>query len=78
MQVLSSHQSGSDFEHQARAAGLARQGNRRRLAVFGGVFVACLVAGQVWNYSRTELYRATARLQVVLPDAAALPPTPGV
>lgn len=74
MQVLSSRQTGADADGEQRAAGLARRGNRRRLAVFGGVFLLCLVAGQAWNYSRTELYRATARLQVVLPDAGGTPP----
>jgi uncharacterized protein involved in exopolysaccharide biosynthesis len=50
--------------------GVARRGNRRRLAVFAAVFVTSLLAGQAWNYSRADEYRASSRLQVNVPDAA--------
>ena len=47
----------------------ARRGNLRRLAVFAGVFVLALAAGQAWNFSRPVEYRASSRLQVELPEA---------
>lgn len=47
-----------------------RRGNRRRLAVFAAVFVTSLLAGQAWNFSRADEYRASSRLQVNVPDAA--------
>ncbi len=52
------------------AAHVARRGNRRRLAVFAAVFVTSLLAGQAWNFSRADEYRASSRLQVNVPDAA--------
>ena len=55
--------------HDDPPAGAARRGNRRRLAVFGGVFAVCLVAGQAWNFLRADVYRASSRLKIVLPDA---------
>jgi uncharacterized protein involved in exopolysaccharide biosynthesis len=45
-----------------------RLGNRRRLLVFGVTFAALLLAGQAWNFSRQADYRASTRLQVVLPE----------
>lgn len=51
-------------EHKARV----RKGNRRRLLVFGLVFGAIFIVGQAWNFSRQPDYRATTRLQVVLPE----------
>lgn len=48
----------------------ARRGNRRRLAVFGGVFLLAMLLGQGWNLSRPDQFRASMRLQVSLPNAA--------
>ncbi len=55
-------------------ARLARRGNRRRLAVFGGVFVVSLLVGQAWNLARPDQYRTESRLRISVPD----PGLPGV
>jgi len=47
----------------------ARRGNRRRLAVFAGVFGTALLLGQAWNYTRPDEFRASLRLQIGLPEA---------
>lgn len=54
---------------QGVAAGQARRGNRRRLAVFCGVAVLAFVVGQAWNYARADRYRASTLLQLSMPDA---------
>lgn len=55
---------------QAGAAmGQARRGNRRRLAVFGGVALLAFAVGQAWNYARPDRYRASTLLQLSVPDA---------
>ena len=46
--------------------------NRRRLAVFLGVFVLVAVVGLLWCFLRPAEYRATSRLQVT-PAVAVLP-----
>lgn len=56
---------------QAVAGASARRGNRRRLLVFGAVFVVLVAAGQLWNWSRPAQYKASTRLQVQLPASAA-------
>lgn len=48
--------------------GQVRRGNRRRLGVFGFTFLAVLLVGQAWNFSRPLEYRASTRLQLSLPD----------
>lgn len=50
------------------AARQVRQGNRRRLIVFGLTFVAGLLLGQAWNFSRASEYQTSTRLQVNLPE----------
>ena len=56
--------------HAARASGV-RRANRRRLAVFLGVFVVAAAVGLAWCFLRPAEYRATSRLQVT--PAAASP-----
>src|SRR5574337_327049 len=55
--------------------------SRRRLWVFGGVFLGVLLIGLVYTFARPAQYRAVARLQITPPVAleqAATPPsTPG-
>jgi succinoglycan biosynthesis transport protein ExoP len=46
----------------------AQRGNRRRLLVFGLTFLAALLIGQAWNFSRPAEFRASTRLQVNLPE----------
>lgn len=46
----------------------ARRGNRRRLWVFALTFLAVLLVGQAWNFSRPVEYRASTRLQLNLPE----------
>jgi polysaccharide biosynthesis transport protein len=46
------------------------KGNRRRLLVFVGTFVAAMLIGQAWNLGRVDEYRTSTRLQVKLSDAA--------
>ncbi|MEK8051880.1 hypothetical protein AACH10_16630 [Ideonella sp. DXS22W] len=53
----------------ALAVGQARRGNRRRLAVFGGVAVLAFAVGQAWNYARPDRFRAGTLLQLSVPDA---------
>ncbi len=55
---------GADPTDQAAA----RRGNRRRLLVFGLTFLAALLVGQAWNFSRPAEFRASTRLQVNLPE----------
>ena len=45
-----------------------RRGNRRRLWVFAVGFLAALLVGQAWNFSRPLEYRASTRLQLSLPE----------
>ena len=52
--------------HSAQAS--ARRGNRRRLLVFGLIFLLVLALGQAWNFSRPAEYRSSTRLQVNLPE----------
>jgi polysaccharide biosynthesis transport protein len=56
---------GLEAEESARRA---RQGNRRRLLVFGLTLAAALLVGQAWNFSRPSEYQASTRLQVNLPE----------
>jgi len=58
-------ESGPDAEDAARRA---RQGNRRRLLVFGLTLAAALLAGQAWNFSRQSEYQTSTRLQLSLPE----------
>lgn len=51
-------------------AATARRGNRRRLLVFGLTFLAALLVGQAWNFSRPALFRGSTRLQLSLPELA--------
>ena len=44
--------------------------SRRRLRVFLGTFLLCLVAGLVWDFQRPALYRASASLLTVAPPEA--------
>ena len=53
-----------------------RTANRRRLAVFLGVFVVAAAVGLAWCFSRPAEYRATSRLQVT-PATASLPAPAG-
>lgn len=46
----------------------ARRGNRRRLLVFAVTFLAALLVGQAWNFSRAAQYRSSTRLQLSLPE----------
>lgn len=46
----------------------ARRGNRRRLLVFALTFLAALLIGQAWNFSRPAQFRSSTRLQVSLPE----------
>lgn len=62
------HSDGSDALREGEQR--ARKGNRRRLWVFGSVFVLAMVVGQSWNFSRPHEYRTSTRIQVSLPDAA--------
>jgi polysaccharide biosynthesis transport protein len=50
------------------AARRVRQGNRRRLLVFGLTLAATLLVGQAWNFSRQAEYQTSTRLQVNLPE----------
>ena len=59
---------GVDDSPGPAAQASARRGNRRRLGVFGLVFLLALVAGQAWNFSRPAEYRASTRLQLNLPE----------
>lgn len=47
----------------------ARRGNRRRLLVFAVVFAVVMLAGQFWNLARPDVFQASTRLQISLPDA---------
>jgi uncharacterized protein involved in exopolysaccharide biosynthesis len=58
------------------ATAQARQGNRRRLIVFGLTFLAALLLGQAWNFSRPSEYEASTRLQVNLPELGRAGQTP--
>jgi uncharacterized protein involved in exopolysaccharide biosynthesis len=60
---------GTGADDSARDAKVAaRQGNRRRLLVFGLSFVIAFVAGQAWNFARPSEYRSSTRLQLNLPE----------
>ena len=52
----------------AEELGAATRGNRRRLLVFTITFAVCLIGGMTWNLSRPSVYRASARLQLKVPD----------
>ena len=69
MEVLTTRMAESAPNPSAGAHALARLGNRRRLVVFGGAFLVSLLLGQVWNFARSDVFRATSRLQISLPDA---------
>jgi len=56
------------------AAARAARGNRRRLQVFAGIFLLCLVVGMAWNLLRPAEYRALARIQLTLPALNSAPP----
>lgn len=60
----------ADLPDTAAAPGetAVRRGNRRRLWVFALTFLALMLAGQAWNFSRPVEYRATTRLQLNLPE----------
>ena len=47
------------------AAAAVHHRNRRRLAVFIGVFLFTLVPGLIWNLTRPPEYRASAKLKIV-------------
>ena len=59
---------GAGSSAEAQPAAVARRGNRRRLLVFAATFVAALVIGQIWNFSRAPEYLAQTRLQATLPE----------
>ncbi len=63
-----------DVAHDGSAA---RRGNRRRLLVFLGVFLPCLLVGTAWNLMRPAEYRTVARVQVTLPPLASSTPASG-
>jgi succinoglycan biosynthesis transport protein ExoP len=52
----------------AEELGAATRGNRRRLLVFTITFTVCLIGGMTWNLARPSVYRASARLQLKVPD----------
>ena len=66
MEVLTTRMAESAPNPSAGAHALARLGNRRRLVVFGGAFLVSLLLGQVWNFARSDVFRATSRLQISL------------
>jgi len=70
MNVLPPHIGSTDPGRDGEPARAVRRGNRRRLVVFAAVFMLSLLAGQAWNFSRADEYRASSRLQVNVPDAA--------
>ena len=57
---------------------VSKRGNRRRLLVFGIVFVIVMLAGQAWNFSRPDEFRTSTRLQISLSDATGATETVGV
>ncbi len=59
---------GGDGSPDPSAQASARRGNRRRLLVFGLIFLLALALGQAWNFSRPAEYRSSTRLQVNLPE----------
>lgn len=54
----------------SEASRIARRGNLRRLWVFVLAFGTVMLLGQAWNLTRSELYRASSRLQIVVPDVS--------
>jgi len=48
----------------------AKKLSRRRLRVFIGTFLFCLIAGLIWDFQRPALYRASASLLTVAPPEA--------
>ena len=45
---------------------------RRRVIVFFGVFLLCLLIGQSYNFGRSAIYRAQAKVQIAPAGNAAV------
>jgi uncharacterized protein involved in exopolysaccharide biosynthesis len=59
------------------AATRMRQAMRRRVKVFAGVFLGCLVLSQGFNFMRPAIYRAGARVEITPPGQVVATPVAG-